>query len=241
MSESDKKEWGRTNITRIYDNDVDGKKIKKEDVGKVLMTVRLGERQPNGTINTCLTYVLNYAHELSHSVSERYASRSEIGIREDALGEVESLFMEKLFLSYVKKHSEEIAKYISPMLEARNVEEQIESLTKRWEEWVLNLPETLLNSEYNPDNPYQQRKDIGYLVGEAFGSLFFEEYKKNPEKAIEQYAKYLENNTSMSINDCSKVLFDDKNMTIENVIKNFTESLDKKTQKIKENQEERSM
>ena len=74
-----------------------------------------------------------------------------------------------------------------------------------------------------------------------YAYLLKDMYDKNPEKTIEQYAKFLECNDSLSLDESSKVLFDDKNMITENVVKNFVESLDKKTEKMIDKQETKSM
>lgn len=74
-----------------------------------------------------------------------------------------------------------------------------------------------------------------------YAYLLKDMYDKNPEKTIEQYAKFLECNASLSLDESSKVLFDDKNMTTENVVKNFVKSLDKKTEKMIDKQETKSM
>lgn len=167
-------------------------------------------------------------------------------MKQDCVGEIESSIMENLFMSYLDKNKVRLATMFSragvlPNADTRYVDKLVKNYYLEHDKGLLDKVDMIKNKEYNPDEPFQKQFEFRYLVGDVYAYLLMDTYKKNPEKAVEQYAKFLECNASLSLDDCSKVLFDDQTMTSSKVVEAFADSLDRKTQKIVEKQEERNM
>lgn len=246
LSEEKKREWGSSAVGRVGRDEVNRVDIKKEDVGKVHMIVRLGQKQSNGKLVASIGNVTSYVHELAHTVSERNLSQEPMEIKQDCVGEIESLVMENLFMSYLEKNRERLASLFSkegiiPSADTRLIDSVIRNYYIEHDKGLADKIDMIKNEEYNPSDPLHKQHEFRYFIGDIYAYLLKEMYETNPQKAINQYAKFLECNASLSLEDCSKVLFGNKNMTIKNVVEKFMESLDKKTQKIEENQEERCM
>ncbi len=245
----DENQWKNTsvgNIGRIFPEDIDNNLLKNEDIGKVLIKIRLGTEQPNGKIKACIGDISAYVHEVAHSTSERYTSKEPMGMKSGNMPEVEAICMENLFQNYLEKNATELSSQfykdgLIPSENPNHIINMIKSYRAYRDKGLDEMIEKIQTEAYNSKKPFAKQKMFRYVVAEIYGYLLEDEYNKNPEKTIDQYAEFLKNNSTLSIDDCSKVLFGNDNMTKEKVLNKFVTTLDNRTQKLLQMQEEQSM
>lgn len=209
----------------------------KTDIGKVHVDVRLGIQKPNGKIETNINNVVTYIHEIAHSISERNLSVKPMNVKEDCVGEIEAMFMENLFMHYLSKNATQLTDMffkegIIPSAGPKYIKSIIENYRAEHDKGLQDKIEMIQTEKFNPDNPRHKQYEFRYLVGDIYCYVLNDMYKADPAATIEQYAKFLESNASLSLDDSSKILFDNDTTTKQDIIKKFTSKLDDKTQKL---------
>lgn len=246
MTEEEQKSWNNSATGRIQPEDVNGVDIKQSDIGKVHVEVRLGVQKPNGKIETNINNVITYIHEIAHSISERNLSVKPMDVKEDCVGEIEAMFMENLFMHYLSKNATQLTDMffkegIIPSADPKYIKSIIENYRAEHDKGLQDKIEMIQTEKFNPDNPRHKQYEFRYLVGDIYCYVLNDMYKADPAATIEQYAKFLESNASLSLDDSSKILFDNGTITKQDIIKKFTSKLDDKTQKLLAQQDERTL
>lgn len=246
MTEEEQKSWNNSATGRIQPEDVNGVDIKKTDIGKVHVEVRLGIQKPNGKIETNINNIITYMHEIAHSISERNLSVKPMDVKEDCVGEIEAMFMENLFMHYLSKNATQLTDMffkegIIPSADPKYIKNIIENYRAEHDKGLQDKIEMIQTEKFNPDNPRHKQYEFRYLVGDIYCYVLNDMYKADPAATIEQYAKFLESNASLSLDDSSKILFDNDTITKQDIIKKFTSKLDDKTQKLLAQQDEKTL
>ncbi len=236
-SEQEMKEWDQSDTGRVKPHDVDGKIIKNSDLGKVFVRVRLGEELGNGKIKTDIFKVITYMHEIAHSIAESNMYEQYIPVENDYSVEIESMFMEDLFLSYLTKNADDITKALyvegaSKTLDSQFLMDVVDAYRKERDIGFVKTLDYIKNEPFDPTNPGLKPYKFRYFVGEMYCHILDDMYKKNPAETIDNFAVFLENNASLDLEESSKIIFGDENITIDDIVDNFKSSLIEKTQKL---------
>ncbi len=168
--------------------------------------------------------MVSVAHEFAHILSER--AQKGIGQKTDCIGEIESLFIEKLYLDYLLKNG-----VISKEEYDRNKEFRKNGLacdlgTIFEEEEILSRLGRDINKEallkldndtkdHRNHDALMHRLDVmvngkdgrefhgeyvfRYVVGEVVAEALYQDYLKQPKETLENFERFLQNNAHLSL------------------------------------------
>ena len=181
----------------------------------------------NITFDNTARGLLTLAHEYIHAIGGRNVKRTKP--REDCIGEIESLFIEKVLEDYFLKDgiiSEDEYKLLH--IERNNSfkndlifvlkNEKIMSLIQipLTKEKLKELKDELLQSEEGwnifkgiyeyPKEEHTSSYRVRYIVGEIVASLLYEEYKLDKKHTMNKFIEFLDNNEKYSLDETTRLL-----------------------------------
>ena len=209
-------------------------------------------------IETTIGNIIAYMHEFAHSVAERNRTEKPMSRKdqqvEDFGLEIESMFMENLFFKYVQEHSSEVASvlfgdkpvikdgggikanidiYLGKKSGAKVVEDALDYYIEQRDRGFAEKLDYIKNTpEQGPDRHQiknRKKNELRYVVGEMYSFALNEELAKDPTMTIDRFEEFLKHNSSLPLNDSTKVLFGDDKMTKYDAIKKFKELMQAKT------------
>lgn len=190
-------------------------------VPKVEKIIYIGKYLEDGDILTNYPRLRAVAHELAHSVSQHMAP-----VNDPAAVEIESMFMEKLFNRYMLENTDRlIDNGLIYGITAEELQEQVRltevedlgAFISRFSTFSDLLSTSAYSARsFNGDYKRYQRKQTeknylsratyAYMVGEVVSRLLLEDYKNNPDNAIQNYAYYLASTHGVSLDEACDVL-----------------------------------
>ena len=177
----------------------------------------------NGTTEVCVQPTdnicgwISVVHEIAgHGLSQRAQEHKQLKI--DSLGEIESMFTERLFLDYLLQKKEisqdeykvevgriyaDCTKHVNFIRQERDICEAIkppftkEKLAEAIETFkgsknFVPLVEHLYRQVNGENTAYHSFR---YVEGLIITTLLYEDYKKDPEKTIAKYREYIQKNS----------------------------------------------
>ena len=76
-----------------------------------------------------------------------------------------------------------------------------------------------------------KQNEFRYLIGDIYSYVLDDMYAKNPAKTIDNYADFLKNNASLSLDDSTKILFGNNKLSKKDIITQFISKLNNQTKK----------
>lgn len=181
----------------------------------------------NITFDNTARGLLTVGHEYVHAIGGRNVKK--IKPKEDSIGEIESLFMEKVLADYFLKEgiidkreyemfkSERNNSFINDLnfvLENERIlssiqipvtKEQLENLEQ---ELILEKDgEYVLKTLYNYPKENKTSSCIArYIVGEMVASLLYEKYKMDKEGTMNKFIEFIDNNEIYELEEATRLL-----------------------------------
>ncbi len=194
--------------------------VRTKNIGKSKMVIPIG-RAPqsvgqagigNSTeyLRSNISNISGIVHESTHSASSVYNNgRVSITHNYDHLSEVDAMFMEFLFLDYLKNNAKELTRLLTQR-GVKGVDEQM--LKNAGQEWdivsakhlknhCLSVNSVVINNSSSPKF-YHYR----YLVGEVYSRLLLEVYKQYPKEVIASISKLNENMKDFDFDEVAPTL-----------------------------------
>lgn len=171
--------------------------------------------------------LIQVCHELSHMLSQRM--QKNMSARDHTIGEIEALFIEKIFAQYLKDNgiisqyefdayksfrnyklaadtAECIMRHAVFSLTGGNIDEEKVSKLVRYAGNQM-IPDYILPTLKKMANPHLGYNPAErYVLGEAVSSLLFEEYKKDKEGTMEKFKNFLSHNAQITYKDATQEL-----------------------------------
>lgn len=194
---------------------------KGEDVRKTFSVV-MGENK-GGKIKTELGQIMVVFHELFHSISSKFDTKritknydkygESRNIKAQEIGEVESIFAEKLFLDII----EERAKTGELPFDYSSEDElmaDIYLLKSRQVAEFCNHSKDVVDTQNIGRTGNSKEYHFRYVVGYADASVLFDEYLKGKtkqnNKALKSLVKFLQKQYTLSMDEAVKIITDKK-------------------------------
>ncbi|MGN1201148.1 MAG: hypothetical protein ACI4R8_02665 [Candidatus Caccovivens sp.] len=182
------------------------------------------------------------AHEFAHILSERVQKR--IRPRTDCIGEIESLFVEKLYLDYMlgngiiskEEYDNNKQMRLNSLLNNLDLMFEEEEILSRLGQDITKESFLKLDSdtkEHGNHDALIRRLDImvngqngkklfgqyvfRYIVGDVVSEALYQDYLKQPNETLNNFANYLEHNAKLNLKGSLQKLLGEE---AENKIKN---------------------
>lgn len=191
----------------------------------------IGELHESNKIKTNIRYLRCIIHELAHSVSQKFdntwmnttyiqkISQKQNPEKDNSIGEIESKFLEKIFNNFVFNYAETIFK--NNLSLGLNAEELKNETTILMQYDILDLIHKLDEGISQNGKNYKQSYQHRYIVGDMIAIAFYNAYIKNPDKKINLFIQFLQNNACLSIDELCMFLSQNKYKNFSKIIKNF--------------------
>lgn len=173
---------------------------------KVKVYAELGEYLGCDVLRSSFSEIKGVVHEIAHATSQKF--RQEGQEKETLIGEIESMFMEKIFVDYcmnnIDKVKEILVKDSSKEIPNDQAEDFIYDMFVNGRFLYLERRANFCCSE---DEDKTAREDeFRYIVGEIYSTALYEKYKDDPEKTIKKFVKYLKHNSEYNLDETAEVL-----------------------------------
>ena len=231
MTANEEREWHKSTAGRISINEVDGKNFTTQDIGKIDVRVRLGISKSNGKIETNIHNIVAYLHEITHSISERNTSPQPIAVKEDCSSEIESMFMENLFMHYLSNNAVQLSNLFYkektiPNADPIFIKNIVKNYQAEHDKGLQDILKMIKYEPYNSQDPKHKQNEFRYLIGDIYSYVLNDAYKKNPTATLDRYAEFLKNNASLTLDESSKILFGNNKITKKDIITKFANKLE---------------
>lgn len=185
---------------------------------------RLKKKEPHIRVelhptNDVLGFVA-VAHEFAHIMEERVQKK--LPQKTDCLGEISSMFMERVFIqfllnsgkidkkqyeNFLKKREENFVSNVRTLLEEDEIlrqlhtpfsADEIENLYKKYDgtqhgEILRKRVDTMIDDNQHVYGEHCYR----YIVGEVVSNIMFDDYQKNPVATLDRFKNFLETNAEI--------------------------------------------
>ncbi len=208
----------------------------KNNPNKNSCGIRFGHPHIELTPENNVCGLLAPAHEFSHALSQRI--QKFMKQRTDCLGEIESKFIEKVYLDFLLEHDiisqedykncqnitrRDLALNCELLIQENDILSQITPpITKD------KLDKFLEDNKNNPNiNKLKERLDemtfgdtenmygeyiFRYVVGEAVAAALYEDYKKEPAEIKQKFKEFLRTNAEISTEEALQILLGENAM-----------------------------
>lgn len=173
---------------------------------KVKVYAELGEYLGCDVLRSSFSEIKGVVHEIAHATSQKF--RQEGQEKETLIGEIESMFMEKIFVDYCMKNIDKVKEILVKDSSKEIPNDQAEDFI-----YDMFVNGRLLDLERRANFCCSEGEDktsreceFRYIVGEIYSTALYEKYKDDPEKTIKKFVKYLKNNSEYNLNETAEVL-----------------------------------
>jgi hypothetical protein len=195
---------------KVDPNMVDNKIFFNNDIDTTTaLLVLIGEKQSSGEILTDMQRISTFIHELTHSISEKHNNSRFIVPKDHSVGEIEAMFMEKLFFDWTNKNAEKLANTLQDAGYSKVTQKWLEecaSKSKKSKDFGLikNIEDFLDKNKIDKHNgkPYQYR----YIVGNIYSDVLLDEYNADPAKTMHYFNKFLMINSHLNLDESATAL-----------------------------------
>lgn len=159
------------------------------------------------TYNTTLGKLGTIAHELGHSITEKYYTDISPYRRCEEIQEIESQFVEKMFYHYLTERADFISGHFKTIKHSKLDFKELKDAAKYYDKYckcyIAQNGKTIL------DNNLQANTDIPkYPLGQIYSSVLFDSFKSNEEKTMRHFMQFIKASNKMPSADyAANILF----------------------------------
>ena len=209
---------------------------------RTVLVCPIGEdcREEPGCIITNAHRLMLFAHEISHVLSGKWIKGQKTKEVTQLNGEIDSLFIEKIFIDYLAQFSDFVAgklsvspkdkEYIKKLIEKEKVLYEIEM-----EKGATDKLTKMVSRRHVAgfDRWYEMR----YIFGEVYADSLYRMYNQNPKDciiAIKRYEELLETGHLLNLDDTAKLVTGGEIKTADAMIRKYCSIKEQETEKLKE-------
>ena len=196
--------------------------------------VFVGERKRPFSITrkTSLMLIRNWVHEIAHDVSQKHYDawhKQHKPETDQSIGEIESMFMEKVFMDYIRKHKKELS---DKKLFDWPKEDEYENAAVKMRAADIRFTLGRLDEGIeHPDWGRNDEKRNRYVVGEVVSEIMYRQYQDNPEGTMKTFSEFLKGNAEMTRDQAVEFVTNGKIKTYGKAIEEYEQILQKQSQR----------
>lgn len=175
---------------------------------KVHVFAELGCHITDDVLISQFSEIKGVVHEIAHATSQRYSQGRFVFEKETLVGEIEAMFMEKLFVKYCIDNIDKVRDVILDKAVKGVPDEALSDFIGDMFSAgrFLNLQDRteFCSSNKNPNG--RKEFEFRYVVGEVYSTLLYEQYLKNPEKTLKKFVKFMSHNAEYNLDETARVL-----------------------------------
>ena len=168
-------------------------------------------------IETSFHQIIDAVHLIAHSVSQRNRSAKLIPHKIEEAQEIESVFVEKLFINYLSVYKDVVADNMRFFGQKDINEKFIESMVREYfetkhDELLQNVSFVIYEYENLQEmkNKKDKRSVYKQVVGEVFARKLLKNFKSNPDYTMLSFALFVNRSCEIrSLNEMAEELFPD--------------------------------
>lgn len=192
-------------VRRSGDFKKNGKTVWNGD--QVKLYAEIGEYLGCDVLQSSFSEIKGVVHEIAHGTSQKFAGER-MQEKETLNGEIESMFMEKLFIKYcvenVEKVQDILVKQESKEIPREQAEDFISDMFANGR--FLDLQNRLNVCGAKNGFIDKQEFDFRYVVGEIYSTVLYNNYLDDPERTIKKFVKFMKHNAEYDLDESAIAL-----------------------------------
>lgn len=177
------------------------------DGNNVKVYAEIGEYLGCDILKSSFSEIKGVVHEIAHATSQKFTGQDSQE-KETLVGEIESMFMEKLFVRYclenMQKVKEVLVKQESKEIPDDQAEDFVFDMFVNVRFLDLQKRAKTCGSKITPQNEKEQA--FRYVVGEVYSTVLYNNYLNDPERTIKKFVKYMKNNAEYNLDESARAL-----------------------------------